>query len=113
MEDSISKLEGLLKPENVRISEAIIKELKCNAIRVEVDSTSDHQQVDYFSESMDDHIAFDVYIESSFGDRSAYPYEAKDCCWEIEEVEVERVYYKDQEIKVTEEAIECIKDSIC
>ena len=113
MEDSIKKLEELLKPENVRISEAIADQLKPESIRVEVDRSQQYEEIEIELEGFDYCVYAEVEINSCVGDHSAWPYEPHDYGAEIDEVVFQSAYCEGHdELNLTDEAIETIEDSI-
>ena len=115
MEESMKRLEALIKPENVRISEAIVEQLKSESNQVEIESKYQCEEIEIELEL--DGALFYVYAEveinSSIGDHSAYPYEERNFGAEIDEVVFESAYCEGHDdLKLTEEAIETIQDSI-
>ena len=113
MEDSMSKLGGLLKPENVKISQAIVDQLKRESIQVEIESSQQYEEIEIDLDGYDFYVYAEVEINSICGDHSAYPYEAHDYGAEIDEVVFQSAYCEGHDdLKLTDEAIETIQDSI-
>ena len=46
MEDLMNTLGGLLKPENVKISQAIVEQLKPESIQVEIESSQQYEEIE-------------------------------------------------------------------